>query len=105
MSASCDHALRTSRFPVWPRYCWRGAFLTVPGASHAADPTYCAQYAQLALHETEVNMATPGCFKGFDNRWHLDYQRHYNWCLTADVSAVNGERDYRRMRIAQCQGH
>jgi hypothetical protein len=74
------------------------------GTSFAADPAYCAQYARLALHETQANMATPGCFKGFDNRWHLDYQRHYNWCLTAAVAAVNAERDYRRMRVYQCQG-
>lgn len=71
--------------------------------SYAADPAYCAQYARLAIHEVEVNMATPGCFKGFDGRWHLDYQRHYNWCLTADVAAVDAERDYRRMRVYQCQ--
>ena len=36
------------------------------GTSFAADPAYCAQYARLALHETQANMATPGCFKGFD---------------------------------------
>jgi len=74
------------------------------GTSYAADPAYCAQYARLAVHETEVNMATPGCFKGFDGRWHLDYRRHYGWCLTADRAAAAAERDYRRMRIAQCQG-
>jgi hypothetical protein len=78
--------------------------LAAPGSSFAADPAYCAQYARLALHETQANMATPGCFKGFDGRWHLDYQRHYSWCLTADVAAVNAERDYRRMRVYQCQG-
>src|SRR5271168_490915 len=82
-----------------------GALSVVSGASYAADPAYCAQYARLAVHEVQVNMATPGCFKGFDNRWHLDYQRHHGWCLTADVGAVNAEGDYRRMRIAQCQGH
>ena len=82
-----------------------GALVGAPSASRAADPAYCDQYAKLAIHETEVNMATAGCFKGFDNRWHLDYQRHYEWCLTASYDAVNAERDYRRMRIAQCQGH
>jgi hypothetical protein len=81
------------------------AILATCGISHAADPAYCAQYARLALHETQANMATPGRFKGFDNRWHLDFQRHYSWCLTADVAAVNAERDYRRMRVYQCQGH
>jgi hypothetical protein len=81
------------------------ALFAAPNPTRAADPAYCDQYAKLAIHETEVNMATPGCFKGFDNRWHLDYQRHYEWCLTASYAAVNAERDYRRMRGAQCQGH
>jgi hypothetical protein len=74
------------------------------GASHAADPAYCAQYARLAVHEAQV-LSTLSCFKGFDNTWHLDYQRHYGWCLTAGYDAVDGQRDYRRMRIAQCMGH
>jgi len=74
------------------------------GVSHAADPGFCAQYARSAVRDVKVNMATPGCFKGFDGRWHTNYQRHYGWCLTASYAAVNAERDYRRMRLAQCQG-
>lgn len=44
------------------------------------------------------------CFRGFDNTWHLDYQRHYNWCLGAGGAAVDAQRNYRQMRLAQCQG-
>jgi hypothetical protein len=79
------------------------ALMLVSGTSHAADPGYCAQYARLAIHEAQV-LSGLACFKGFDNTWHLDYQRHYGWFLTADVASVNGQRDYRRMRLAQCQG-
>ena len=74
------------------------------GTAFAADPAYCAQYARLAIHEVQVNMATPGCFKGFDGVWHLNYQRRYGWCLTADYASVDAQRDYRRMRVYQCQG-
>ncbi len=81
-----------------------GFVLLASGASRAADPAYCAQYAYLAVHEAQV-LSTLACFKGFDNTWHLDYQRHHGWCLTAPVPAVDAQRDYRRMRIAQCQGH
>ncbi len=70
-----------------------GTLCMISGAAYAAGPGYCAQYARLAVHEVQVNMATPGCFKGFDNRWHVDYQRHYNWCLGADPAAVAAERD------------
>jgi len=81
-----------------------GALSVISSASYAADPAYCAQYARLAVHEAQV-LSTLACFKGFDNTWHLDYGRHYGWCLTAGYDAVDGQRDYRRMRIAQCQGH
>jgi len=74
------------------------------GISQAVDPAYCRQYARLAIHEVQANMATPGCFKGFDNTWHLDYAKHYGWCLTASIPAVNAQRDYRRMRVYGCQG-
>jgi hypothetical protein len=72
-------------------------------AAKAADPAFCQQYATLAVHEYKVNLSIPGCFKGNDNRWHADYMRHYNWCLTATRAAADAERDYRRMRLDQCR--
>jgi hypothetical protein len=81
-----------------------GSLFTTSSPAFAEDPAYCAQYAQLAVHEAEV-LSTLPCFKGFDNRWHRDYARHYGWCLTAGHDSVAADRDYRRMRIAQCQGH
>jgi hypothetical protein len=71
--------------------------------SLAADSNFCAQYARLAVHEFQANVATPGCFKGEDNRWHPNYMQHYSWCLGASYEAAAGERDYRRMRVAQCR--
>jgi hypothetical protein len=81
-----------------------GLFAAATMPSRAADPDYCAQYARLAIHEVQVNMATPGCFKGFDRRWNLNYDQHYQWCLTVPYAVADTERDYRRMRVAQCQG-
>jgi len=71
------------------------------GPLQAASPGYCAQYARLAVHEAEV-LSKLSCFRGFDNTWHLDYQRHYDWCLTTSEAAAAGQRDYRRMRLAEC---
>jgi hypothetical protein len=71
------------------------------GTSQAASPSYCYQYARLAVHEAEV-LSKLSCFRGFDNTWHLDYQRHYDWCLTATAAAAAEQRDYRRMRLTQC---
>ena len=47
----------------------------------AANPNFCADYARTAVHEVDVNMSIPGCFKGFDARWNRDYGHHYGWCL------------------------
>jgi hypothetical protein len=80
------------------------AFASTCGIANAADPAFCAQYAQLAVHEAQA-LSTLPCFRGYDNTWHLDYQRHFGWCLTADPSSVNAQRDYRRARLAQCGWH
>jgi hypothetical protein len=71
--------------------------------SLAADPAFCDQYARLAVHEAQV-LSTLPCFRGFDRRWNLNYQAHFQWCLTADYGAATAERDYRRMRVYQCGG-
>ncbi|MGD0563878.1 MAG: hypothetical protein ABSA66_12370 [Roseiarcus sp.] len=69
----------------------------------AADPGFCAQYARQAVHEVEVNMSIPGCFKGFDNRWTRNYGQHYGWCLGVSYEQANAEREYRRARLSECR--
>ncbi len=79
------------------------ATLSVPAL--AADPQFCANYARDAVHEVNVNMAIPGCFKGFNPRWNRDYGVHYGWCLGASYDAANAEREYRRARLSECRAH
>ena len=69
----------------------------------AADPGFCADYARAAVHEVDVNMTIPGCFKGFDARWNRDFGHHYGWCLGVSYDAANAEREYRRARLAECR--
>jgi len=73
------------------------------GPSLAAPPAFCAQYARDAVHEVDVNMTIPGCFKGFDARWNRNFDHHYGWCLGAPFEAAIAERDYRRARLAECR--
>lgn len=77
------------------------AVLSAPAA--AADPGFCAEYARQAVHEVDVNMSIPGCFKGFDGRWHRNYGAHYGWCLGASYEQANAEREYRRARLSECR--
>ncbi len=76
---------------------------TAAPLAQAADPGFCRQYANLALHELRVNQETPGCFHGYDSRWHPDWRRHYEWCLGVSPATAAAERDYRRMRDDQCR--
>ncbi len=83
--------------------CAGVAALSAPAM--AAPPAFCAQYAQQAVHEVDVNMSIPGCFKGFDARWDKNFNHHYNWCLGVAFEQANAERDYRRARLAECRAH
>jgi len=73
--------------------------------SMAADPAFCAQYARQAVHEVDVNMSIPGCFHGFNARWHRNYGQHYGWCLGVSYEQANAEREYRRARLSECRAH
>ena len=72
------------------------------GSAEAADPDFCADYARSAVAQADALTIT-GCFKGFEGGWHLDYGRHYAWCITAAPDAVDAQRNNRRIRLAQCQ--
>jgi hypothetical protein len=69
----------------------------------AASPEFCDSYAHRAVHEFEVNVHTPGCFKGEDLRWHPHFRKHFDWCLGVSPEEAERERDYRRARLRECQ--
>jgi len=71
--------------------------------SMAADPDFCAHYARQAVHEVDVNMSIPGCFKGFNLRWRRNFDQHYGWCLGVSYEQANAEREYRRARLSECR--
>jgi len=79
------------------------ALITLSAPALAADPQFCADYAHAAVHEVDVNMSIPGCFKGFNARWNRDYGHHYSWCLGVSYEAANAEREYRRAGLAECR--
>jgi hypothetical protein len=89
--------------PPLRRFLFALSLTQFSGVAQAADPDYCGQYARSAVEQSDA-LSVSGCFRGFDTRWHLDYQRHYNWCLTAPPGAADAELRYRRMRLANCQG-
>lgn len=58
-----------------------------PNSPAAGNPKEkrCAAYALLAVTAQRINQRA-GCGLG-GNRWSLDYDSHYNWCMDANVSA------------------
>ena len=78
------------------------SFALFAGSVEAADPDFCADYARSAVAQTDA-LTTTGCFNGFEGGWHLDYGRQYAWCITAAASAVDTQRNNRRIWLAQCQ--
>jgi len=74
-----------------------------PVAAQAADPGFCANYAQAAIRQVRGALAHPSCMPGLQGaRWSADYQVHYNWCLGASYGDVGSERDARTAYLRSC---
>ena len=58
-----------------------------PSQPAPSDPKQkrCGAYAVLAVTAQRINQRA-GCGFG-GNRWSLDYDNHYNWCMDSNVSA------------------
>ncbi|MEZ5810994.1 MAG: hypothetical protein R3D45_06205 [Rhizobiaceae bacterium] len=75
------------------------AALAIVPAS-AGSPGACASYAAKAVQQFQRNLSL-GC--GFGGpRWSGDYAAHFAWCLIAETSASNHERNVRDSLLAQC---
>ena len=60
----------------------------------------CQRYAGVAVSQYQA-ASRHGCGVS-GRRWSGDFDRHYNWCLTASPSAVESENDARQRKIARC---
>jgi hypothetical protein len=70
------------------------------GSTSTGWISYCKRYADQALRQQNVNL-NRGCnYTGV--RWHLDYNRHNNWCLNADAAGRRREAKARADAIARC---
>jgi hypothetical protein len=84
-----------------------GAFIFTFGLSEAgaAEPGFCRDYTDAALHQVRAALATPACERGLGGaRWSADRRVHYEWCLGASPQAVNAERAIRAEHLRTCRG-
>jgi hypothetical protein len=73
-------------------------------AARAANPEFCANYAQAAINQVRGASNNPTCAPGMvGTRWSGDYGVHYGWCITAAPQAVAEEREMRTRYLRSCR--
>jgi hypothetical protein len=79
--------------------------LLIPAAAQAADPAFCAGYADAALNQVRAALSNPNCAAGARGaRWAMERHVHFDWCLTQPAPAVAAERDARTEFLRGCRG-
>jgi hypothetical protein len=77
--------------------------LLIPAAAQAADPAFCAGYADAALNQVRAALSNPNCAAGARGvRWSMERHVHFDWCLT--IPAAAAERDARTEFLRGCRG-
>ncbi len=68
----------------------------------AANPEFCARYADRALMQQSRNRAL-GCGY-YGPRWHRNWGAHFAWCVTQPRWKARREMRIRRRLLRQCRG-
>ena len=77
----------------------------MPPAAQAADPAFCAGYADAALNQVRIAMSSPNCMGGARGaRWSPERRVHFDWCLTQPPVAAAAERNARTEFLRGCRG-
>jgi hypothetical protein len=77
----------------------------VPLAAQAADPAFCAGYADAALNQVRIALSTPNCAGGARGaRWSPERHVHFDWCLGQPPGAAAAERQVRTEFLRGCRG-
>ena len=70
----------------------------------AADPAFCRQYSQAAIHQVRGGLANPRCAAAMQgSRWSTDFSVHYQWCLGVSSADAGSERDVRAKYLRGCR--
>jgi hypothetical protein len=79
--------------------------ILLPVTAQAADPVFCAGYADAALNQVRGALSNPNCAAGARGaRWSPERHVHFDWCLTQPAPAVAAERDARTAFLRVCRG-
>ena len=76
-----------------------------PITAQAADPAFCAGYADAALNQVRAALSSPNCAAGARGaRWSPERRVHFDWCLTQPPGAAAAERVARTEFLRGCRG-
>jgi len=77
-------------------------------ATPVATNQQCGEYAKSAVADFNQANGLPKCVgpmkRDSAGRWHNDYKRHYDWCLTAQQTWLNSEKTQRTKLLVDCGG-
>jgi hypothetical protein len=73
-------------------------------AAQAADYQYCRNYARTAMDQVRQAESNPACSNRIHDpdRWTINYQHHFQWCLDAPPWQVQHEWDARSRFLWHC---
>jgi|SRR5579864_4246745 len=76
----------------------------MPGATRAADPGFCQDYARSAMNEIQRAHQIPNCaYRLNGGRWNFNYNAHFNWCIGVPYDLAEHERYERRQFLERCE--
>jgi hypothetical protein len=81
--------------------------MTVAGPAYADDAySYCHYYASTAVRAGHIARHVDACqhlVDDFPARWTLNYDQHFNWCLSMFGSGRNAsEHQVRNAQLVEC---
>jgi hypothetical protein len=81
------------------------AVTVIPLAARAADPAFCASYADAAINQVHGALSNPNCARGAAGaRWSPERHVHFDWCLGQPHGATATERQARTDFLRGCRG-
>ena len=79
--------------------------VVMPLTAQAADPAFCAGYADAAINQVRVALSNPNCAHGVHGaRWSSERRVHFDWCLMQPPGAAAAERHARTEFLRGCRG-
>ena len=71
----------------------------------ARNNAACQRYASSAVHDYNQGIGQKACVskvRADAGRWHADFNRHYDWCVTVQTADRNSESSIRDKLLLGC---